>query len=154
MLHPVDEECGRRVHSIFVAALHPVRVHQRQVVLVVDAFIHFFLRHARKAALLFQTLLNVFFRQLSVRLTELLDPVHLIREQQINEGKILIPRQTARRGGGHARRAVQRIFAENHADLARIDVVLRQPWHDLALESGAVGTRHRGVFDDGNRRIR
>jgi len=110
---------------------------------------HLIRRHSGNAAHLRQTFEHVLLVQRPVAV-EILDPVHLILEQEINERKILIPRQTPRHRGSHAGGPVQRIFAEDDLHLAGIDVILIQLRDDFLLERRAVRAGHGGIFHHGD----
>src|SRR5580704_5893635 len=146
----VDEEGGSRIDVVFGLTFHPIRVDKSKILRILGAGLDFLTRKTREASHLTKPFEYVLPRQLIV-VVDILYPVHLILEQEINEGKILIPRQAAGDRGGHAGRAVQGIFAEHHSHLAGVDVILVQLGNDVLLESGTMRAGHGGVFDDRDR---
>src|SRR6266446_3001722 len=150
MRRSVDDESRRRVDVVPSLPLLPIAIYEFEVLRTVGAGRHFFSRHARLARHLGQAFYDVLLGDLLVAV-EILDPVHLIREQKINERKILLAGKTARYGRCHPSRSIERIFAEHEFHLAGVDVVLLELRNDLRLEGGAVGTGHGRIFDDGHR---
>src|SRR5258705_1773040 len=132
MRSAVDDEGRRRIHIVFGLAFHTIRIDESKIFRIFGARLDFLARKTRETPLLCEPFENILPRELVV-VVEILDPVHLILEQEINEGKILIPRQTAGDRGRHAGRAIQGIFAEDHLHLAGVDVILVQLRNDVLL---------------------
>ena len=83
----------------------------------------------------------------------LADPGGLLTHQLVVELEIFVRRGAAHRNGGGARLKPDRELADDEAHLAGVDVLALQLGKHLDLELAAVGARHRGVLDDGHRRI-
>src|ERR1700687_3562752 len=80
----IDDERRRRVDVVPRLPLLPIGIYELKVLGVVGAGHHFILRHARLARHLGQAFDDVLLGDLLV-VVEILDPIHLIREQKRSE---------------------------------------------------------------------
>src|SRR5512147_1703998 len=83
-------------------------------------------------------------------------PLPLLPEQRVDQGKIFVLVVLAGATREHESRSGETVeweFAENVADLPRVDVPLLEFGECHLLEMRTVRAGHRCIFDDGDRRL-